>query len=1029
MSIKPHGTSLLFTPPMITALLITSVMMMGCSPASTDTTRSETDAEVPQPDLQIARQDRLNKVEQLESESRLEEAVALLRQQLLSEPGDTEVIFRIANLTASLGDLESAIQFLDSISADDLEAGLPALGQAADWCMELKDLRGAESRYLKLLEFAPDASIAHRRLAMLFNRQGRRHEAATHIRKLCELGDVRQDELHALVVLSDAMGSLEGSDAEADINAQDSAALSDENNPLDSTDYSPLNSWGRARILFTQRNYSEAAAVLGDSFGNRSDGAGAPEIPDSVFAFYGRVLAEAQEDSEFQNWLKLANEFPQAEEYSEYWSAIGTFLASQQQAAPACRALLEALDRDPTDFRSMNRLHQMLEVSGETELAKRWENRWKANREVLLANNAISEAETPDVNAMDEIASQLSGLGRNAEAVLWKMLESFHRGLDANALNGWNQQREQLFRDQRGFPSREIRLCEMDNQIYPLPDLNQLRTAINGAEKTYPTGDGISEAVAVFKNVASEKGLHHQFLLSTSELESGFAMYHQAGGGVAIIDYDLDGMQDIYFAQGAADAPDFKSKLPNSLFRNSDRNFSEVTAKAQVGDTHYTIGCSTGDWNQDGLPDLITSNIGPNLLMINNGDGTFSSKPIPGSESKQVMPASLAIADLNGDTIPDLFETNYIDDRTLDLRPERAENGEVIEAVGPADFQPAADRIGLNDGTGQILFAELQTTLESNYRGLGLVVTDFNGDGLNEIFVGNDKSPNQLWSTVDNDPSEIQWRDIAMPSGAAFSFDGGGTASMGIASGDFDRSGSLDLHVANFQNENACLYLSQNGFFQDRVAQYRLGVPSYGVLGFGSQSIDFNLDGFLDLAVTNGHIDNYQKMSGDFKQRFQLFRNQNKRFTEVSWTNDSPYATEKHLGRALAKMDFDNDGREDLVVTHINEPSALLRGATESNNHWLQIQLVGVQSERDAIGAKITVRFAEQELHQWITAGDGYLCRNHNLACFGLGAADEVQNIQIDWPTGKSQLISSTTVDQRILVIENQSESFHLPSI
>ena len=128
-------------------------------------------------------------------------------------------------------------------------------------------------------------------------------------------------------------------------------------------------------------------------------------------------------------------------------------------------------------------------------------------------------------------------------------------------------------------------------------------------------------------------------------------------------------------------------------------------------------------------------------------------------------------------------------------------------------------------------------------------------------------------------------------------------------------------------------------------------------------------------------------------------------------------------------MDFDNDGREDLVVTHINEPSALLRGATESNNHWLQIQLVGVQSERDAIGAKITVRFAEQELHQWITAGDGYLCRNHNLACFGLGAADEVQNIQIDWPTGKSQLISSTTVDQRILVIENQSESFHLPSI
>ena len=974
----------------------------------------------------------LSRVDELEASGDFDEAVNLLRQQLLINPNDTEVIFRIANLTAMLGDLQSAITFLDSISPDDLEAGLPALGQAADWCIDLKRYRDAESRYRKILKIAPNATIAHRRLARLLNRQGRRHEAADHLRELCRLGDVRQDELHALIVLSDAMSIDDSTDSQTDDigggleTSQINSSIRPKANSED-TDYSPINQWGVARVLFTQRKYAEAAKALrtSDDFSRvSSDSADNDSLnpPASVFAFYGRVLAEAQEDDEFLKWLSHVEDVASIRDYSEYWSAIGTYLASQQEAESASRAFLEALARDPTDFRSINRLHQMLELLGEKEQAEKWENRWKSYREVLLANNAISTSEQPNVEAMDEIASQLSGIGRNLEAVLWKLLESYHRGLPAEVLNGWNQQREELVSKQECFPSLETRLCGMKREQYSLLAISKIQQQNSNKPTQLDSTLLVSDAPPMFTNVADQLGINHRYQLASSPLDSGFAMYHQAGGGVAVLDYDLDGTQDLYFAQGAADAPSFLSQLPNELYRNEETTFVEVSNLAVATQHSYTIGCTAGDWNQDGFPDLITANIGTNFLWINNGDGTFDPLPIPGTQSKQKMPASLAIADLNGDALPDLFEVNYIEDEDIDMRPDRDEMGRVIEAVGPADFKPAVDRVGFNDGSGNLQFQPLHQNPEATFRGLGVVVADFDEDGINEIFVGNDKSPNQLWTL--NTQSQ-DWLDTAMPRGAAFSFDGGGTASMGIAAGDFDLSGSLDLHVTNFQNENACLYLSKKSLFQDRAAQFRLGVPSYEVLGFGSQTLDFNHDGLMDLAVTNGHIDQYVKMSGPFLQRFQLFKNQSKQFKEIVFDDSSPYALTNHAGRAMAKLDFDNDGREDLIITHINEASALLRNETVSNNHWLQVELVGVHSERDATGAKVTVRVAGQQITQWAISGDGYLCRNHQRLCFGLGGNKKIESLSVDWPSGIQQEVPISAVDQRILVVEN-IESAHL---
>jgi len=662
----------------------------------------------------------------------------------------------------------------------------------------------------------------------------------------------------------------------------------------------------------------------------------------------------------------------------------------------------------------------MLQLLGKTDQAKRWERRWNANRKVLLANNEISSSESPNVEAMDEIASQLSGLDRMLEAVLWKSLEAYHRNLPADTFDHWNAERQKLVQTGKSFPDRAARICQMDLAAYPLPNLAALRDSplVGPIDRARSVSQPVP---AKFTNVAAEVGLTHAYALSSEPIESGFAMYHQAGGGVSVLDFDNDGNPDLYFAQGAADPPDFVGQESNLLFRNLDGQFAEVTRQAAAADWHYTIGCTSGDWNQDGFPDLITANIGPNQLLINNGDGTFTPRALPGSGDLERMPASVAIADLNGDALPDVFEVNYIQDKEIALRPAREDSGRVIEAVGPADFAPARDRIGINDGTGAIKFDSIGDESSAVFRGLGVVVADFNNSPGNDVFVGNDKSPNQLWV---RDPETNTWFDIAMVTGLAYSFDGGGTASMGIAAGDFDNTGTLDLHVTNFQNESACLYLAQGSFFQDRAAQFRLVVPSYDVLGFGSQALDYDNNGFLDLAVTNGHIDDYSTMSGPFRQKPQLFANRGNRFEERQVSDPSGYWAAPHLGRAMARLDFNCDGRDDLVVTHLGEASSLLRNETDQSEHWLQLQLIGVASERDAVGAKVTVESHGHQRSQWVTAGDGYLCRNEPVVSIGLGKATSADRVLIEWPGGQTHSLEGVAVDQRILIIENEAGWF-----
>ncbi|MCO8122300.1 FG-GAP-like repeat-containing protein [Stieleria sp. TO1_6] len=941
----------------------------------------------------VSRQESLDRVDQLVDAGQIGPAAELLYERLIVEPEDVEVVFRLANLRAAQNDLDAAVELLDTIPIDHPEAGLPALGQAADWCFELGRYDQAEQKFLSVLERVPDAVRARRQLAWLLNRQGRRHEAAVHVRELCRLGNVRQDELHSLIVLSDAMVS--------EPDAADPSAVV----------YEPIGASGKARQLFTERRYAEAAALLRETIANG-------DAPPAVVAFYGRAVAEAQDDESFQWWMGRTDE--SVRQFSEYWAAVTAYLASQQQHQAAARTALEALDRDPTDFISINRLSHLLKIMDQSQPYEVWEQRWKDTHEVLLANNRISAAASPDVDAMQDLAAHLVALDRKLEAILWKSLETHYRSLPADAMEKWNLERKKLVAAGQGFPGRPQRLCGMKLDAYPLPEL-KLAESLPASQPTNPVWSAAAAQAASLRNVAEQVGLTHRFQPAAEDLEFGFSMYHQAGGGVAVLDYDHDGNPDLYFAQGAAGPDGFVSEQANPLYRSIDGRLSEVTAAATAEEFRYTIGCTAGDWNQDGLPDLIAANIGQSTLWINNGDGTFNSVDLPGSEDLQRMPSSIAIADLDGDHLPDIFELNYIQDPDIAKLPPRDTDGNVTEAVGPGDFASAIDRIGIGDGRGGVDFQPISDQTDAAHKGLGVVIADLDGKPGNEVFVGNDKSANQFWV---RDAESGRWSDDAVIHGLAYSSGGAGTASMGIASSDFDKNGSLDLHIANFQNESVCLYLNQGAIFRDRAMQFQLGVPSRSVLGFGSQALDYDNDGLPDLVVSNGHIDKYNTMSGPFEQLPQLFANLGGRFESVAVDDPSGYWQTPHLGRGLARLDFDRDGSSDIVITHLGERSALLLNQTKSNHHWLQLVLVGVQTERDAIGCAVTIQCGDRRSTEWMVGGDGYLVRNEAVISFGLGEAATIDQVEVRWPSGSRQQFENLDSDRRYLIVENQSEPF-----
>ncbi len=490
------------------------------------------------------------------------------------------------------------------------------------------------------------------------------------------------------------------------------------------------------------------------------------------------------------------------------------------------------------------------------------------------------------------------------------------------------------------------------------------------------------------------------------------------GSGAAWLDYDRDGWMDLYLVNGG-DWQELKAgrrSASNALFRNlGDGTFSEVTRRAGVGGRHWGMGATAADFDNDGWTDLFIVNYGPNSLFRNRGDGSFDEIAEKAGVASTLWGSSAAFGDYDGDGWLDLYVTNYVRFDHHEARPPECQYRGIQVHCGPKGLTPSPDRLYHNnrDGTfSDVSEASGIARVEPAY-GLGVSWLDFDEDGDADLFVANDSMPNYLFLNQ----GAGRFEEVGLLSGFAYSQDGNAQAGMGIATGDYDRDGQLDLYLTHFSDDYNTLYRnSGEEMFRDQSYPAQLAFPTWQYLGWGTFFFDFDNDGWLDLFVANGHIypqvDSYQ-IGTAFRQRNQLFANLgNGKFREV--TGEAGPALETVLSsRGAAYADFDNDGDLDLVVNNLDSRPSLLRN--EGGNragHWVSFALEGTSSNRSAVGARVGLVTAQGKQVQELQAGSSYQSSHDPRLHFGLGTDTRVSELTVRWPSGARQTFRDLAADR-----------------
>lgn len=523
-----------------------------------------------------------------------------------------------------------------------------------------------------------------------------------------------------------------------------------------------------------------------------------------------------------------------------------------------------------------------------------------------------------------------------------------------------------------------------------------------------------------FTDVTSAAGIHFKHTSGLSGRKYGV---EALGSGAAFFDYNGDGHMDLYVVNGA-DLPGHLSPQPprNALYRNrADGRFVETAAG--VADTGYGMGCSAGDYDNDGDADLFVTNFGPNALYRNEG-GRFTDitvAAISASDSSWSTGSAFVDYDLDGDL--DLYVANYLDYQfESDPLDENGRLKRDRRHYAPTEYLGRRDFLYRNEAGGRFVDVTEEAGLFSlEGRELGVVFFDWDGDGDPDLFQANDATPNFLY----RNEGDGSFSEIGLAAGAAYNEAGKPEGGMGIDIADMDGDSHLEVLVTNFQWESNTLYQSKgDGLWRDRSTASGLGAPSFDRLAFGVNFCDFDRDGDPDLYVTNGHIDdniaNFDPQTSH-GQHDQLFLNDGRgRFAEIS-EQAGPFFQRAMVGRGAATADYDNDGDSDLFVVNSNQPAVLLRNDTASTNHWLALRLVGTRSNRDGLGARVTVRTGGREQTLQTRSSFGYLSQSDPRLFFGLGAYDRVDQLDIAWPLGIRQQLEDVEADQ-ILEISEPTE-------
>jgi enediyne biosynthesis protein E4 len=527
-----------------------------------------------------------------------------------------------------------------------------------------------------------------------------------------------------------------------------------------------------------------------------------------------------------------------------------------------------------------------------------------------------------------------------------------------------------------------------------------------------------------FRDVAGRAGLN-------ATIVSGGAKKNYVlevnGSGTCWLDYDGDGWLDLYLVNGSTlDALQGKtaSRTRNHLYRNKgDGTFEDVTERAGAPGRGWGFGCVAADYNNDGHIDLFVANFGPNILYRNRGDGTFEDVTgKAGVGGGDIWHAGAAFGDYDLDGHLDLFVPGYLDFNIADPEFKTCEyRGLKVHACGPLGYRGAPNALYRNNGDGTFteVTAKAGVTDGDLRFSFQAIFEDFDNDGLPDLFVANDSNPNYLY----RNKGDGTFEEVGVPAGVAYSGDGKEMSSMGVAVGDYNHDGWMDLFVSTFSNDNYVLFHNDgDGFFTDASYPSGVGEPTVPYLGWATFFFDYDNDGHPDLFCANGHV--YPEVDGvlreTFRQPSQLLRNLgNGKFRDVSAAVGLDQLPPQSA-RGGAYADFNNDGGLDVVVSVMDGKPLLLENTLAKRGNWLRVTLTGEKCNRMAVGARVKVTAGGRTQTAALRAGGSYLSSNDPRLHFGLGTAMEAV-VEVAWPGGGTERIGPVKANRGIRIRQGQS--------
>lgn len=895
---------------------------------------------------------------------------------------DTPSIRLIAAKTTAAEDPPLAIAHLDQI-ADDHPVAVDALPLRVRLCLEHPPLKPqAESALRRLLGVAPGDHVARRQLGFLLALQGRQDEALSCWLANVQAGTFSVDELCWLAAAERPLTD------DADFRAV-------------TADDPPATVLTAVHALAHDYQSARALKLLRQFLPKHADCLPAWEQLGLLLQSAGQPL------DEWERGLP-----PEASRSSVVWKIRGQWARRHGDTRLAAMCFRRSLVLQPNQSAVCHQLSQCCERLGQIEHAAQLKQRTELCLQAVTLGKKLAEQHPPyDVSLVQKLANTLESLGRHTEAVAWCAVAGQQQVPDAWPVKMRTRLRHSARQSAQLATGQSTQRSAVQNgwvvaEAHPATWLANFDVAWEPPPDMAPSAPATPATSSVqWKNVSAELGLTLSYQFGTPPDQPQRRLFEFTGGGLAVLDFDGDGWPDLYATQ-AGHQPPFtpQSQFHDHLYRNKRGvQFDEIGAIAGLINARFGQGVAAGDINNDGFPDLYVANIDGNQLFVNNGDGTFTDVTASSGIGHSGWTTSCAIADLDCDGLPDLYDLTFVKEAYDKVCPV---NG-VPHSCIPGEL-PADDNVfwrGTGDGHFENATHEAQLTAPKG-DGLGLVIGRI-ADAPLSVFVANDGRPNFLFEAGGSLSKSVDTRYVNRASAAGVAVDslGQAQACMGIAAADFDGDEQIDLYVTNFYSESNTLYRQlAAGVFADETSAFRLTEPSRAVLGFGAQALDADNDGWPDLLVANGHVDDFTADGIPYRMPAQFYHNQQgQHFSLATADRSGPFFAQPTLGRSVVRWDFNRDGLPDAVVGRLDEPIAVLANSTSTTHRSVSVRLVDVQSARDAVGAVVVCTVGGRRLRAALTAGDGYHASNERVLHFGLGSASVIDRLEVQWPDGRQQ--------------------------